>query len=194
MTDNKNTLIAIVLSAIVLLGWQYFIGMPQMEKQRQQAQQQAQQPQQAPTPAGSATPGSAAPVPGQPMPQAPGQAAPAGQVMTREAALAAGPRGSVETPRMKGSIGLKGARIDDVALTGYHETVDPKSPPIVFLSPFGTEHPFYAEFGWVNGASQNAKLPTFDTVWRQNGSGALTTSTPVTLTWDNGEGLEFRRT
>jgi YidC/Oxa1 family membrane protein insertase len=202
MTDNKNTLIAIVLSAIVLLGWQYFIGMPQMEKQRQQAQQQAQQQQvqqqaqqqqQPPAPSGNATPGSTVPVPGQPMPQAPGQA-PTSQVMTREAALAAGPRVAVETPRMKGSIALKGARIDDVSLTGYHETVDPKSPPIVFLSPFGTEHPFYAEFGWVNGTGSNAKLPAFDTVWRQDGAGALTPSKPITLTWDNGEGLEFRRT
>jgi len=95
---------------------------------------------------------------------------------------------------MKGSIGLKGARIDDVSLTGYHETVDPNSPPIVFLSPFGTENPLYAEFGWVNGAGSNAKLPTFDTVWRQDGAGALTTNKPITLTWDNGEGLEFRRT
>src|SRR3954463_14720026 len=150
--NDKNTIIAIALSAIVLLGWQYFIGMPQMEKQRQQAQQQAQQQQQAPAPSGNATPGSTAPVPGQPTPQAPGQAAPAGQVITREAALAAGPRIAVETPRMKGSIALKGARIDDVSLTGYHETVDPNSPPIVFLSPFGTENPLYAEFGWVNGA------------------------------------------
>jgi YidC/Oxa1 family membrane protein insertase len=194
MTDNKNTLIAIALSAIVLLGWQYFIGMPQMEKQRLQAQQQAQQQQQAPAPSGNATPGSTAPVPGQPTPQAPGQASPAGQVMTREAALAAGPRVAVETPRMKGSIALKGARIDDVSLTGYHETVNPNSPPIVFLSPFGTENPLYAEFGWLNGVGSNAKLPTFDTVWRQDGSGALATNKPITLTWDNGEGLEFRRT
>jgi YidC/Oxa1 family membrane protein insertase len=115
-------------------------------------------------------------------------------VITREAAFAAGPRVAVETPRMKGSIALKGARIDDVSLTGYHETVDPNSPPIVFLSPFGTEDAFYAEFGWVNGTGQNAKLPTFDTVWRQDGSGALTTNSPITLSWDNGEGLEFRRT
>src|SRR3954467_6956123 len=159
MMDNKNTLIAIALSAIVLLGWQYFVGMPQMERQRLQAQQQAQQqaqPQQQ-APSGNATPGNTAPLPGQPTPQAPGQAAPTGQVITREAALAAGPRIAVETPRMKGSIALKGARIDDVSLTGYHETVDPNSPPIVFLSPFGTENPLYAEFGWVNSTGQTAK-------------------------------------
>src|SRR3977135_3892874 len=112
MMDNKNTLIAIALSAIVLLGWQYFVGMPQMERQRQQAQppaqQQAQPQQQAP--AGNATPGNTTPLPGQPTPQAPGQAAPSGQVITRETALAAGPRIAGESAAMKGSIAVEGAR------------------------------------------------------------------------------------
>jgi YidC/Oxa1 family membrane protein insertase len=76
----------------------------------------------------------------------------------------------------------------------YRETVDPKSPAIVLLSPSGAEHAFYAEFGWVPASGVTAKLPDSNTVWRQEGSGALTPGKPVTLTWDNGEGLEFRRT
>ena len=182
MTDNKNTFLAIVLSAIVLLAWQFFVGMPQMEKQRQQAQQQQQaQKQPTPTPGtpvpapGTApTPGEAGapPAPGQAgAPQTPGQTAPGGQVFTREAVLAASPRIAVDTPQLKGSIALKGARIDDLALTQYRETVDPKSPAIVLLSPSGTEHPFYAEFGWVRGAGVTAKLPDTETVWRQEGVG-----------------------
>ena len=75
-----------------------------------------------------------------------------GQVLTREAALAASPRVQIDTPSVAGSIALKGARIDDLALTQYRETVDPKSPPIELLSPSGTERPFYADFGWVRGA------------------------------------------
>ena len=201
MNDQKNMLLAIVLSAIVLIGWQYFVGMPQMEKQRQQqqAQQQAQKQAQPPaaTPAPDApgtpvTPGT--PVPGTPQTGAPTPTSPASQVFTREAVLAAGPRIAVETPLLKGSIALKGARLDDLALTQYRETVDPKSPAIVLLSPPATEHPFYAEFGWVPGAGTTAKLPTAETEWRREGSGALTPVNPVTLTWDNGEGLEFRRT
>ena len=87
-------------------------------------------------------------MPGQPgAPQTGAPASPGGQVFTRETVLAAGPRIPLETPLMKGSIALKGARIDDLALTQYRETVDPKSPAIVLLSPPGTEHPFYAEFG-----------------------------------------------
>ena len=201
MTDQKNTLLAIVLSAIVLFAWQYFVGMPQMEKQRQQqqAQQQAQKQAQPPTAApdaGTALPGTPA-APGTAVPGAPQTGAPispGGQVLTREAVLGASPRIAVETPRVKGSIALKGARIDDLALTQYRETVNPKSPAIVLLSPPNTEHPFYAEFGWVPGAGATSKLPNAETVWRQEGSGALTPGKPVTLTWDNGEGLEFRRT
>ncbi|MBK5959216.1 membrane protein insertase YidC, partial [Rhodoplanes elegans] len=131
-------------------------------------------------------------------PRPPGSAPVPGQPVTteqsREAVLAAGPRVQVDTPNIRGSIALKGARLDDVALVRFRETVDPKSPAIVLLSPSGTPHPFYAEFGWVGGAGTGVKLPGPDTVWSQEGAGALTPAKPVTLVWDNGEGLQFRRT
>ena len=128
-------------------------------------------------------------------PQAPGlPGSLPGQILTREAALAASPRVQIETPSVAGSIALKGARIDDLALIKYRETVDPKSPPIVLLAPSGSPHPFYSEFGWVVAAGTAAKVPTADTLWRQEGSGTLTVERPVTLVYDNGEGLEFRRT
>ena len=113
---------------------------------------------------------------------------------TRPAVLAAGERVAIDTPDIKGSVALRGARIDDVALTRFHETVDPKSPAIVLLSPSGTPHPFYAEFGWVGGAGQQLKLPGPDTVWRQEGAGSLTPGKPITLIYDNGENLVFSRT
>ena len=201
MTDQKNTILAIVLSALVLIGWQIYFGIPQMEKQKQiqqqQAQERSQQPPGAPAQQPGTTPQTGAPaqaVPGA-TPQAPGLPGSApGQIMTREAALAASPRVRIETPNVAGSIALKGARIDDLALIKYRETVDPKSPPIVLLAPSGSPHPFYSEFGWVVAAGTAAKAPTADTLWRQEGSGALTVEHPVTLVYDNGEGLEFRRT
>ena len=202
MTDQKNTILAIVLSALVLIGWQIYFGIPQMEKQKQiqQQQQQAQeraQPSGAPAQQPGATQQPGAPpqaVPGA-TPQAPGlPGSLPGQILTREAALAASPRIQIETPSVAGSIALKGARIDDLALIKYRETVDPKSPPIVLLAPSGSPHPFYSEFGWVVAAGTAAKAPTADTLWRQEGSGALTVERPVTLVYDNGEGLEFRRT
>jgi YidC/Oxa1 family membrane protein insertase len=195
MGDHKNTILAVVLSALVLIGWQYFVGIPQLEKQKQeQAQNQREktpQPGQSPTPAqgsSTTTPGSAPAVPGQ-------AGTPAVvQPQTRAAAIAATPRVKIETPNLRGTVALKGARIDDISLAKYHETVDPSSPLIVLLSPSGSPQPFYAEFGWVPAAGATPKLPGADTVWTQQGSGSLTPTTPLQLTYDNGEGLEFRRT
>ena len=127
------------------------------------------------------------------MPQPPGQPG-AVPTLTREQILAQSPRVQIETPRLSGSISLKGARIDDLSLTRYRETVDPNSPPIVLLAPSGSPNPFYAEFGWSPPGGVAVKLPGPDTVWQQVGTGTLGVDRPVTLTWDNGEGLEFRRT
>ncbi len=203
MADQKNTLIAIVLSVIVLVGWQYFVASPQLEKQKQIQQQQQQQQQTKTGPQGPQTP--TQPQTGPQSPSAP-QTPSAQQVpaapstaqrpsgMTREQALAAsGMRVPIETPRLRGSIALKGARIDDVSLNDYRETVDPKSPNIVLLAPSGSPQPFYAEFGWV-AADQKIKMPDSDTVWTRESSGALTPEAPLRLSWNNGEGLTFRRT
>ncbi|MET0879593.1 MAG: membrane protein insertase YidC, partial [Tardiphaga sp.] len=193
MTDNRNTILAVVLSGLVLLGWQYFFNIPAMEKQRQQAQIQSQLAN--PTAQPGATPGT---------PQQPGAATPAGSVpaqnaanaplVSRDAAIAAAPRIKIETPRVSGSISLKGARIDDVALNKFRETVDPASPAIVLFSPSGTAAPYYAEFGWVAAAGSNVKIPDSNTQWTQEGTGALTPTSPVTLKYDNGDGQTFRRT
>src|SRR5262249_2030258 len=100
----------------------------------------------------------------------------------------------IDTPRLSGSIALKGGRIDDLALTQYRETVNPASPHVILLAPSASPHPFYAEFGWVGAAGATMNLPGPDTLWRQQGSGTLGVGKPVTLVYDNGEGLTFRRT
>ena len=191
--DQKNMILAIGLSVLVIIGWQYFIGGPQLDKQRQEQQlkqKQAQDAQQA----GAVPQPNSPPQPGT-LPQVPGQAgAPSlNQIPTRETVVAASPRVSIDTPTVKGSISLRGGRLDDLALIKYRETVDPNSPPIVLLAPAGSPHPYYADFGWVAGSGSTAKVPTPDTVWTQSGSGTLGIGRPITLTFDNGEGLEFRR-
>jgi YidC/Oxa1 family membrane protein insertase len=189
MNDQKNLLLAIALSALVLIGWHYFIAGPQMERQRQEAiQKQAQTTTQPAAPGTPTAPGTA--------PQTPGHAgAPpvAAQKLTREQALAASGRIQIETPRLKGSIALKGGRIDDLSLLQYRETIDPKSPPVVLLAPTRSPHPYYAQFGWLASEGSTVKLPDNDTEWRQEGSGTLAIGRPVTLVYDNGAGLEFRR-
>ena len=202
MTDQKNTILAIVLSALVLIGWQIYFGIPQMEKQKQ-IQQQQQQQQHATAarrtgaaarhrrsrparrrrrcrepPAGAGLPGSARPD------------------LTREAALAASPRVRIETPqrrRLDRAQGRPDRRPRAHASTARPSI--PKSPPIVLLAPSGSPHPFYAEFGWVAAAGTTAKAP--DRRHAVDGSRAQArspSSSPVTLVYDNGEGLEFRRT
>ena len=196
MSDQKNTILAIVLSALVLIVWQVFYGVPHMDKQKQIQQQQAQtqQPPAIPQQTPGASEPQRPPAPGT-VPQAPSQAGgvPA-QTTTRDAALAASPRVHIDTPSLSGSISLKGARIDDLSLIKYRETVDPNSPPIVLLAPSGSPHPFYAEFGWSAPSGASVKLPTSDTLWQQQGSGALSVGHPVTLIYDNGDGLQCRRT
>ncbi|TAK48600.1 MAG: membrane protein insertase YidC [Xanthobacteraceae bacterium] len=193
MNEHRNTILAVVLSAVVLIGWQYFFNFPQMEKRRLEEQGKVTQTQ---PPAPQQQPGASTPAPQTPgsAPSAvPGQ--PAGQTaLSRDAALAASPRVAITTPRLTGSIALKGGRIDDLSFVKYRETVDPKSPAIVLLSPSGAPHPYYAEFGWVAASGGTAKVPDANSQWRQEGTGALTPATPVTLTFDNGEGLTFRRT
>jgi YidC/Oxa1 family membrane protein insertase len=140
MGDHKNTIIAIVLSLIVVVGWQYFVGYPQMEKQREQAllkQQEQAQTQPGTTQPNAAQPG-ATPGAGTPSsatpPPVPGAAAPAVSTASREAVIAASPRIAITTPTLRGSIDLKGGRIDDLSLEHYRETTDPTSPAIVLGS------------------------------------------------------------
>jgi YidC/Oxa1 family membrane protein insertase len=184
--EQRNLLIAIVLSVGILIAFQFAF-----ERMR---------PPTPPAPTGGttapapATPGSAT----QSAPPAPAAstntpgAAPAHAAETREAALAEQPRIKINTPRLHGSIDLSGARLDDLTLANYHETVDPKSPEVVLLSPPGTQDPYLAEFGWV-AASPDVKVPGPQTRWTETG-GPLTPADPVTLTWDNGQGLVFTRT
>ena len=194
--DNRNLLLAIVLSVVVLLGWNYFYAGPQMDKQKQIAQQN-QTGQQTPagsTPTGApavtapagtaATPGTSA---------APGLSTLPGVTETRETAMARSPRLVIDTPKIAGSVSLTGARIDDVSLKAYRETVDPKSPIIVLLSPAGSPKGYFADFGWVAAPGANVALPGATTVWSTTAT-TLTADKPAVLTWDNGQGLIFRRT
>jgi len=183
--NNRNFILAIVLSMAVLFAWQYFFvpsKPPEVAKPGAEQQQKAE--------------------PGPPQPQAPSetpagtapQADSQGAVLTREQALAQSPRIEIDTPSLKGSIALKGGRIDDLTLKDYRETVDPNSPLVVLLSPAGTPHAYYAEQGFVAAAGADLALPGADTLWSAETQGPLTPNSPVKLVYDNGKGLKFTRT
>ena len=169
--NNKNFILAIVLSMAIIFGWQYFYAVPIAER----AQQEAATSQTTPT--------TTAQVPGSAQPLA----------VTRDQALANSPRLKIETPELQGSINLAGAQIDDLHLTQYRETIDPKSPTIVLLSPAGSPNAFFAEQGFVGATGTTAKLPDSKTLWQAPADAVLGVGKPVTLTWDNGAGLIFTR-
>jgi len=180
MQDTKNLILAIALSVAVLVGWQYYFGMPLLETKKQsdivaklpdQAQQQAQG-----TNATAALPAASA----------------AGTFANREEALAASPRVIIDTPKLKGSLSLKGGDIDDVAFKAYRETVDPTSPNIVLFSPDQTPDAYFARFFWLAAPGTKIALPTSSTLWTASGT-ALTEKQPLVLTWNNGQGFIFKR-
>ncbi|MFV0281053.1 MAG: membrane protein insertase YidC [Rhodoblastus sp.] len=187
--DTKNLFLAIGLSVLVLIGWQYFVGAPKLTQQRADIKEQQSLP---PRPNADAAGG--APLSGSARPGAPQTSAAnaPGTLKTRQEALAASPRLAVENASLIGSIALKGARIDDLRLKKYHETVDPRSPDIELLSPSGAPHPFYAEIGFVAASGEKVDLPGPDSLWIADET-KLTPAKPVTLTFDNGKGLVFKR-
>ena len=191
--EQKNLLLAIVLSVIVLLGWQVFYVTPKMETERR-LREQAKQNQpvagvQVPGSTSGSTPTTS--VPGA-LPAAtpvPGAAA----TMSRTDALKSSQRVLIETPSLIGSISLRGARIDDLRLPLYREEADPKSPPVVLLSPSGSPEPYYAEFGWLAAAGSDVVTPDANTEWRVESGSTLTPERPLVLRYDDGRGHIFRR-
>jgi len=172
MDNNNNFIAAVVLSIAILVGFHYFYEKPQLEK----AQQQAALLKQAEV-AKVEKKIEALPEP-----------------RMRNEVLKDSPRIPIQTSQVRGSINLKGARLDDLDLVKYHETVQPDSPEIVLLSPSGSAAPhqaYYAAFGWL--AAAGIAVPDDDTLWTAD-SKILTADKPLLLSWDNGQGLLFERT
>jgi YidC/Oxa1 family membrane protein insertase len=106
---------------------------------------------------------------------------------TREVVLRETPRVAIETPKLQGSINLKGARIDDLVLKTHKQTIDKDSPPIRLFSPAGAAQAYFADFGW---SGSGGALPDANTVFTPSG-GILAPGRPVTLSWTNSTGQRF---
>jgi YidC/Oxa1 family membrane protein insertase len=169
--DRRNIILAVLLTGLILFGWpyvaSYFFPTPPAAEMTTAASTQTQGPA---TDSGeiaaSASPSRTASLP---------------------SALAASARVLIETPKLKGSINLEGARIDDLELTAHRQALPKNSAPVRLFAPSGTANAYFARFGWTgNGAT----LPTDKTVWTPSGQ-KLTPSTPLTLSWTNPEGQKF---
>ncbi len=162
-------ILAVVLSALVLIGWgfatEYFFPAANPPATRVERGREVALPQP------------------QASPVATGPAA----TRDRRAVIAETPRVVIATPRLSGSINLRGARIDDLVLSTHRETIATDSPPVRLFSPSGARDAYFANFGW---SGQNLVVPGPDTLWRASGD-RLTPDSPVTLSWDNGRGQRF---
>jgi len=191
--DNRNLILAIVLSIAILFGFQhvYEIFYPKPDTPPTASTEQSTSAEM-PNAVGQPPAQTADALP----PSVPGSVAPpaAAEAQGRTEALAAAPRVKIDTPRLHGSISLLGGRLDDLTLADFHETLDPNSPEIVLFSPRGTPEAYFAEVGWVSSTpTASVAVPVAETVWTADRD-TLTPDTPVTLTWDNGAGLIFKRT
>lgn len=193
--NHNNLLIAVALSALVIIGWEYLYIEPKLDEQREKARLEQLDKDAVKNKTGpqTRTPGRVA------APSGPGEAQTApGKVttpgLTRDGALATSARIAIDTPSLEGSLALQGALIDDLKLKKYTVTTRPDSADVTLYSPPGAPNAYFAEHGWKPPAT-GTKVPTSDTIWTaKNPSAKLTPETPVTLTWDNGAGLVFERT
>ncbi|MEW6597471.1 MAG: membrane protein insertase YidC [Pseudomonadota bacterium] len=168
--ENPRNMIAFVAIAFVLLTlYSMFVLGPAQKKRDQEALQ--------------ARATAAAQAKLNPTPAAP-------TAVTRTQALAQSPRSPILTPALRGSIDLRGGRLDDLYLRDYHETLDKKSPPVELFRPEGSNQAYFADFGWTGAPG----APNGSTLWTKVAGEVLDPDHPVTLAYDNGQGLVFTRT
>ena len=171
MNDNKNLILAVVLSARVLLGWtwaanKYFpASNPQTTKVEAGKQKPLPQPSAEPAPASSPR-----------------------VLKSISAAIGSSPRVAIRTPSLQGSINLKGAQLDDLLLVNERQTLAKDSPPVRLLSPLGAPNAYIAEFGWT---AQGAQVPGLDTVWTADNE-QLVPGHPVTLSTQMPDGTRYQ--
>ena len=180
LDNNRNTIIFIVVTVIFLFAYQAFVLQPQADQRKAalDAQREATAEQSQP---GVTLPTDSADIP----------AAPPVFITDRQAALAGASRVAIETDTLKGSLSLEGGKIDDLFLLGYDQTLG-SDQPVELFRPQGMEFAYFAQFGWL-GTNVPGGVPGLDTPWRLTAGETLTPATPVTLTWDNGQGLRFTR-
>jgi YidC/Oxa1 family membrane protein insertase len=174
--NQRNLILAIALSVLIVLLFEVFFNAPRRAEQERLAQAERAARQETTQ---TAQPGTAA---------TPVQTGP----RSRAEVTGEQRRVRIESARLQGSILLRGARLDDLLLRQYRETVEPNSPLITLLSPAGTASPYFAEFGWVAAGGAAVTLPGPDTEWSADRD-TLVPGQPVTLSWDNGQGLRFER-
>ena len=169
--DNKNVFIAIALSMSVLLFWAAFFETPKPINNNEGVPQQQKSNESSITPNINETLKV--------------------KTITREESISNSERIKIENQNVIGSISLKGGLIDDVSFKNHKQNLK-NNLNVEFLNPAETENGFYAETGWTSIGDQ-IKVPSKESIWRIKGNNVLTEKKPVTLEWNNGEGIIFKK-
>lgn len=177
MNNSKNLMVALALSFVVMILWNFFYVKPKIDEYKKQKQEYEQAQAKKSDTNGS---DSLSDINNE------------NKVLLdrKEALNIENRRIKINSPKLHGSISLKGARIDDLTLGQYKQNLDESSPEVELLSPSTSKKPYYVEFGWLGN---NIKIPDSNTVWYSDDK-VLTPSQPITLSWDNNQGLRFSTT
>ncbi len=166
--DMRNLIVFALLSVCIWFLYDTFIGAPQKEALQRAKQAQIEMVKE--------NPALALPV----------------KDVPRQEALTTARRLAFENENIKGSISMTGGLIDDLVLKDYYKTLE-KKEQVELFSPSASERSRYVDMGWVT-REKGVKLPSAQTVWQVRGNTVLSPENPVTLVWNNGQGLEFNRT
>ena len=167
--ETRNVLLAVILSTIVLVFWATFFEAPVV---KQEPEKQISKNENATSPSiedDKAT-----------------------KEINRNDAIKTTKRIILENENIKGSISLQGGIIDDITFKNYNENLDGKNK-VVFLNPKNSSKEYFIETGWASSGDEKIKLPLADSIWKVKGNSTLSPNNPVTIEWDNGEGLIFTK-
>ncbi|MBU2981951.1 membrane protein insertase YidC [Lentibacter algarum] len=177
--QNKNLILAVALSMLVILAWSVLFPPPEPTPE----QIAANAPESQTTGSSEAT-----------VPTATAEAGTATTTQPTKDLSASAARVAIETDTLSGSISLAGGRIDELSLKNYRETLDENSKIVQLLKPTSEDEAYYALFGWAPSTGLTLDtVPGASTIWSVESGETLTQDSPVTLVWDNGAGLVFRR-
>ena len=174
--ENRNVIIAVILSTAILIGWSMYFENPNDAQKKKleiqgktETQTNIQKPETPQTTKANPT-----------------------KAISRGDALKEGDRVLIENSNLSGSISLRGALIDDIILKNYREALDKNSKAIVLLSPKKSDQGYFIESGWAT-AKSDVKVPDNNSIWQIRDGKKLTPSSPVTLEWNNREGVVFSK-
>ena len=143
--DNRNLVLAIVCSALLVIGYQIFFELPKQQALEEQALQDQKDL-----------------ILTAPENNTQSQKEVETSIIENEVINA--PRISIDTSSIEGSISLAGARIDDIVLRNYTQTLDPQSSKIRLFQKLGEQKPYFAEFGWIGSDTVSYTHLTLPTI------------------------------